>query len=716
MEDEMMCYPKEFFAKTTRLLTCCYYYPLVIAASSNKNQQQSHRLYQCSHPQHELFNSSDYIICNHRERVRIKQLLECRGGDNNMDDMYSYTHNQRADVVSAAATAIHPSATSSSDDSLFSSTHDNCMISDGGRSNNFNAHHSYSSAPHTESSHNNNVTVIHTSSTMTTNNQLINRLQKIIRSSQQDDDTNDDISTNQTLQQNHPPFLPSNQQDQQQPPQQHRQRLIVEFDTQGIGGNNSDRFGNSIRSRIRSRIGNENNDWDRRQQRRQGAALSISLDLSPSSGSGSSGGGGGGSLDSGICGIYQSGVAPSTSINNTTTNLLSTATIHTILTTYTLLKQSALLLPPLLLSRRALNSTRNAIVDYFRGRIFRQTFTRMERAYLRYYEFPAAIRAVARLASQIGILLGLSVAVRCWMFMNLAGDVVGPLVLGMSGMDVIRQDIGMVGTNSGGGGVGLGSSSRNSGSEGIFSNVWNVGLPCHQRGRGMAWLCGLIWIGAVVGTGHACTVALSVWGGPLRLQAAAVQAEKPKQLLLRAIHHTIKWVREFEEWKHLPDLQPRGNRRDGARRRRGGGSRVFDLDPLLFPATWLPLRWVQIFAVAKAFSTDPQNYRWCSPENDRIVIPKLMKQYLIQLALGDEWQRVFLGEKRVGLGILVVLSYFVALVWMVFTAFTLDGGSAAMLIPSVLAAIISGGINFMVFWNRLGTRSQKKALEAIGWA
>jgi tryptophan-rich sensory protein len=57
-----------------------------------------------------------------------------------------------------------------------------------------------------------------------------------------------------------------------------------------------------------------------------------------------------------------------------------------------------------------------------------------------------------------------------------------------------------------------------------------------------------------------------------------------------------------------------------------------------------------------------------------------------------------------------------ALVWMVFTAFTLDGGAAAMLIPSLLAAIISGGINFVVFWNRLGTRSQKKALAAIGWA
>ena len=589
-----------------------------------------------------------------------------------MDDLYSNTHNQRADVVSAAATAIHPSTTSSGS---FSRDDDGCS------GNNFNAHNSYS-APHAASSQH----VINTSS-------LTNRLN---RGSSQQDDTTVDISTNRTLQ-NQPPIPPSNHQ------QQH-QRLMVEFETQAIG--NSDR--NSIRSRIRSRIGNEN-DWDRmmRQQRR-GAALSISLDLSPNGSCGTDYGGDNSVYRSVVS--TQSTQSANTNPNGNNANNLSTATIDTILTAYALLKQSAILLPPLLLTRRALNSTRNAIVDYFRGRIFRQTFTRMERAYLRYYEFPAAIRAAARLASQIGILLCLSVAVRCWMFMILAGDVVGPLVLGMSGMD-IRQDIGMVGTSSSGvAGAGFGS-------EGMLSNVWNVGLPCHQRGRGMAWLCGLIWIGAVVGTGHAFTVALSVWGGPLRLQAIGDQAEKPKQIIWRVIHHPFKWVRELEEWKHLPDLKPKGSRRDGARRRRGGGSRAFtDLDPLLFPVTWLPLRWIQIFAVAKAFSTDPQNYRWCSPENDRIVIPKLMKQYLIQLALGDEWQRVFLGEKRVGLGVLVVLSYFIALVWMVFTAFTLDGGSAAMLIPSVLAAIISGGINFMVFWNRLGARSQKKALEAIGWA
>lgn len=673
------------------LTTCGGGSPLLVIAAASSSTIIHHRLNQCAvTPLPELSTSDDLSICryrnNRRQRIKqqhdcLKHIFECRGGDATMDDinnMYPQhtdsTLKQRTnDVISAAATAIQP----------FTTYHDlNNEVND----------------------------VINTSSssTMSNNNQLQPNRQ------QENDISQADTFLNQALQSQSiaPPPPPSNQQQHQQ------QRLMVEFDTQALNSGNSDsRFGNRIRSQIRSRIGNEN-DWDRViRQSRRGAALSISLDLSPPNNSGGSGASGG-SLDD--YGMSNNSYITNQSTTKTTqsTNLSKTTLTTLLITTYTLLRQSTLLLPPLLLSRRILNSTRNAIVDYFRGRIFRTTFTRMERAYLRYYEFPAAIRAVARLASQIGILLVLSVAVRCWMFMILAGDVVGPLVLGMSGVD-IRQDIGMVGTSSSGVG-GVGSSGLDGGNQfdGILGNVWNVGLPCHQRGRGMAWLCGLIWIGAVVGTGHACTVALSVWGGPLRLQAAAVQAERPKQLLLRAVHHPIKWFREMEEWKHLPD--PKITRKDGTRRRRGGGggggSRAVDLDPLLFPATWLPLRWIQIFAVAKAFSTDPQNYRWCSPENDRIVIPKLMKQYLIQLALGDEWQRVCLGEKRVGLGILVVLSYFIALVMMVFTAFTLDGGSAAMLIPSVLAAIISGAINVVMFWKRLETRSQKKALEAIGWA
>lgn len=60
--------------------------------------------------------------------------------------------------------------------------------------------------------------------------------------------------------------------------------------------------------------------------------------------------------------------------------------------------------------------------------------------------------------------------------------------------------------------------------------------------------------------------------------------------------------------------------------------------------------------------------------------------------------------------------FFSALVWLVFIAFTINAASSAMLIPSLLAAVISGIMNFSIFWNRMGVREQKKALVAIGWA
>ena len=54
-------------------------------------------------------------------------------------------------------------------------------------------------------------------------------------------------------------------------------------------------------------------------------------------------------------------------------------------------------------------------------------------------------------------------------------------------------------------------------------------------------------------------------------------------------------------------------------------------------------------------STEPSSYLWCSSDEDQI--PKLLRQYLLQLALCDEWHRVFLGERRVGLGVAVAFSY-----------------------------------------------------------
>jgi hypothetical protein len=133
-----------------------------------------------------------------------------------------------------------------------------------------------------------------------------------------------------------------------------------------------------------------------------------------------------------------------------------------------------------------------AIVDYFRGRTFRTTYTKLERAYLRYYEFPAVTRAISRLVSQMGILLGLSWAVRLWMFWVFSSDV-APFVFGTTGFDVALAG-------------------ARAGRKIAIGPGWNVGLPCHGRGKGMAWLCGFFWIGSVVGIGHVLGVAVSEFG------------------------------------------------------------------------------------------------------------------------------------------------------------------------------------------------------------
>ena len=66
----------------------------------------------------------------------------------------------------------------------------------------------------------------------------------------------------------------------------------------------------------------------------------------------------------------------------------------------------------LIVGRRLLNAIAfvfkdiilNLPIDYLTGYYLRKTFTRLERAYLRYYELPSALRAIARTGSQICIL------------------------------------------------------------------------------------------------------------------------------------------------------------------------------------------------------------------------------------------------------------------------------------------------------------------------
>ena len=90
--------------------------------------------------------------------------------------------------------------------------------------------------------------------------------------------------------------------------------------------------------------------------------------------------------------------------------------------------------------------------DYYAGRYFRKTYNRMEKFYIHYYETPAAFRAFSRSAAQMIV------------------------------YHIIARIMG-----------------------------WLVGIthpPCRGEGRGLAFFCVLLWVGAVVGTGHAFSSAV----------------------------------------------------------------------------------------------------------------------------------------------------------------------------------------------------------------
>jgi tryptophan-rich sensory protein len=135
--------------------------------------------------------------------------------------------------------------------------------------------------------------------------------------------------------------------------------------------------------------------------------------------------------------------------------------------------------------------------------------------------------------------------------------------------------------------------------------------------------------------------------------------------------------------------------------------RPFDPNPVLFPVTWIPLRLLQMVAVARVVSTDPKEYLRC-PVDEGDQVPKIFGKFLLQLALCDEWYRVFIREKRVGLGIAVMIFYYFAMLSLLVSSAMLNGRATLLMVPSLVAIIVSGWMNIVIFWNRYETRRRKE--------
>ena len=325
--------------------------------------------------------------------------------------------------------------------------------------------------------------------------------------------------------------------------------------------------------------------------------------------------------------------------------LLSVPTLigGTVGTTFATLRIVALLIA----GRRMINALAfifkdiilNFPIDYLTGYYLRKTFTRLERAYLRYYELPSALRAIARTGSQMCILF-------------LVASIIGW--------------------------------------------VYAIGdPPCREEGQGLSMICSVLWISAVLAAGRACASGIAAWGGPLRVEVAT--HPKNKKVFTRPSHF-VEWITNVDEVKNLLSHD---------------SIKAFDPNPLIFPATWVPFKILLIFAVAKSLEVGPSTCTssWCSTESPNL--PRLMKLYLIQAALGEEWHRVLLIEKRVGLGIVAVSAYFLALANLVFITTNLSGFAASLMVPSLAAVIISGWMNVVIYITRQDLDKKEAAAKAL---
>ena len=132
----------------------------------------------------------------------------------------------------------------------------------------------------------------------------------------------------------------------------------------------------------------------------------------------------------------------------------------------------------------------------------------------------------------------------------------------------------------------------------------------------------------------------------------------------------------------------------------------FTPEPLLFPSTWPPLSILRNLAVAKAMASS-------SNIAVRDSMHVIMRQFLIQQAILDEWHRVLMDERRVGLGIVAIGIGFTAACFLFVTVAYADGISAVLMIPSLLATFSSAWMNLFVFWDRRRDRFQRPNLVVL---
>ena len=128
------------------------------------------------------------------------------------------------------------------------------------------------------------------------------------------------------------------------------------------------------------------------------------------------------------------------------------------------------------------------------------------------------------------------------------------------------------------------------------------------------------------------------------------------------------------------------------------------LDTLLFPSTWRPLFVLTFLALSRAMyltfsASSSDNIMETTCRNNRYLI---MRSFIIQKTLYSEWHRVFVQEQRVALGAGVSVIGLLALLWSIYAVSNVDRIAALALVPNLMARLVSGWMNILLYYNRCG--------------
>eukprot|EP00980_Cylindrotheca_fusiformis_P002906 scaffold675_cov103-Cylindrotheca_fusiformis.AAC.17 len=221
---------------------------------------------------------------------------------------------------------------------------------------------------------------------------------------------------------------------------------------------------------------------------------------------------------------------------------------------------------------------------------------------------------------------------------------------------------------------------------GRLSKVMLDAAPCRMPDRICNYWFGLVWTLSVIFTARLLELWMTMRVPLLRIKPTASCHARPSplQIFMRP-WHILQWMRDPEE--SITRMFRFGYR---------DGPMPFQADSLLYPSTWPPLQVLTIVAIIHAIQrTLP------SPPKE------MLKCFCLQSVLYEEWFRILFKERRVVLGAIASILSFLATVRFVHAAGAVDGVAGVLLVPGILASLVAGWMNLVLFNERVVVKKKR---------